>query len=127
MKTWQALCLAVGLYGALFIATAEEQERNSNGQLVVHKCKDNYVLDKKYWNDVSAFPADCRYYCNRSHTATEIWYGYYQPFTPCTNSTDLKDAQGNTKYGICITSGVTGKKTWKCDLTQPPKIQLESC
>uniref|UniRef100_A0A2R5L4J8 Putative secreted protein n=1 Tax=Ornithodoros turicata TaxID=34597 RepID=A0A2R5L4J8_9ACAR len=87
MKTWQALCLAVGLYGALFIATAQEEERNSKGQLVLHKCNDSYVLEKEHRNNISAFPADCRYYCNRSHDAKEIWYGYYEEFTPCTVST----------------------------------------
>ncbi|XP_064454884.1 uncharacterized protein LOC135366149 isoform X2 [Ornithodoros turicata] len=127
MKTWQALCLAVGLYGALFIATAEEQDTKSKGQLLLHQCKDDHVLDEKYRNNISAFPADCRYYCNRSHDAREIWYGYYEAFTPCTNSTDLFDEKQQIKHGICITSGVTGQKTWKCDLTQPSKIQLESC
>ncbi|XP_064454909.1 uncharacterized protein LOC135366175 [Ornithodoros turicata] len=127
MKTWQALCLAVGLYGALFIATAEE-ERNKDGQRVLHNCNnDSYVLEKEHWNNISAFPADCRYYCNRSRGAEEIWYGYYEPFTPCTNSTDVYDEKGHIKSGICITSGATGEKTWKCDLTQPPTIQLQTC
>uniref|UniRef100_A0A2R5L4F2 Putative conserved secreted protein n=1 Tax=Ornithodoros turicata TaxID=34597 RepID=A0A2R5L4F2_9ACAR len=127
MKTWQALCLAVGLYGALFIATAEEQDTKSNGQRLLHKCEDDHVLEEKYRNNISAFPADCRYYCNRSSDATEIWYGYYKVYTPCTNSTDLFDEKRQIKHGICITSGVTGQKTWKCDLTQPSKIKLESC
>nr|ABI52812.1 7 cysteine domain [Argas monolakensis] len=122
MQMWHLLLLFPLVYSQRFVGQYKN-ERNSNNQSVIYNCAGLKNLTKEERQNISLFPTDCRYYCDRRPDAQVIMYGYYEVGTPCTNSTDVFDENKRIKMGTCITSLITGSTIMKCDLNQPPYIK----